>query len=397
MLIPRHKSSNMSTQRKLVTLRKITHLRRLKDPRYKAYSLATVGGSWTVVVYHNDFKVGDLVLYFEIDSFIPAASCCFSWQDASCLTEFQGQRGYHVASQMLSKQLSQGLVQPITALPQVEAVLDRLETQHGSRDEAVRIAQGMSFEDILGVKKWEVPFASKGQILGRAPKFFPRPACERAQNIPDLFSGRKKHLHTTFQITEKLDGVSMTVYRVAVGSRWHQALSALPEGSGQESGGGGVRMGVASAAEDLDERGDDVYWRAAKRVGLPGKLGDIGLGNVAVQGELIGPSVKNNSLGFEENAEHEFIVFQIFDIDKQTYLISTEVVEVCKRLGLPHVPVMAYSTLKDFATSLPELLAKAEGVSMRGTTREGFVFKSMREEDFAFKIISNKWLLEQGE
>lgn len=386
----------MSTQRRLVTLREITHLLRLRGPRYKAYDLATVGGSWTVVVYHGDFKVGDLVLYFEIDSFIPATGGRFSWEDSSCLTEFQGQRGYHVASQMLSKQLSQGLVQPVTALPEVKAVLDDLEAEHG-HDEAMRLARAMSFEDVLGVTKWEVPFASRGQVLGRAPRFFPRPACERAQNIPDLFR-RPRTLHAVFQVTEKLDGASMTVYRVARGSRWHAALPALPEGSRQEDE-YGARVGVASAAEDLDERGGDVYWRAARRVGLPGKLGGIGigLGNVAVQGELIGPSVKNNSLGFEKDAEHEFLVFQIFDIDKQTYLNAAEVVKWCERLDLPHVPVIGYMRLGEFATSFPELLAKAEGVSMRGTTREGFVFKSMREEEFAFKVISNKWLLEQGE
>lgn len=389
---PHRKIPSMSTQRKLVTLRKITHLRRLKGARYKAYAVATVGSGWTVVVYHGDFRIGDLVLYFEIDSFIPATGGRFSWENSSCLTEFQGQKGYHVASQMLSKQLSQGLVQPVTALPEIKAVLDNLEKEHG-HDEGMRIAQGMSFEDVLGVKKWEVPFESKGQILGRVPKFFPRPACERAQNIPDLFG--HKHLNTTFQVTEKLDGASMTAYRVALGSRWHQALSALPEGSRQEVA--GVRVGVASAAEDLDERGGDVYWRAAKRVGLPAKLGAVGLSNVAVQGELVGPTVKNNSLGFGEDAEHEFIVFQIFDIDKQAYVNSAEVVELCKKLGLPHVPVIGYLRLMEFATSLPELLSKADGASMRGTTREGFVFKSMREEEFAFKVISNKWLLEQGE
>lgn len=382
----------MSTGRKLVTLRNITRLCRMKGPRYKAYDIATVDGGWTVVVYHGDFTVDELIVYFEIDSFIPATNGRFKWEDRDALTEFQGEKGYHVASQMLDKQLSQGLVQAVAALPEVKAVLDKLVEEHGL-NMGRKMAKEMSFEESLGVKKWEVPFEAKGQILGRVPRFFPRPACERVQNIPDLFS--YKHLNTTFQITEKLDGVSMSVYQVVRGSKWHKSLPALAEDSTQLIG--EVRIGVASASQDLDEQGNDIYWQAAKNLGLPAKLQQTGMDNVAIQGELIGPTVKNNSLNFAEDAEHEFIVFQIFDIDQQKYVNAATVVGICERLGLPHAPIIGYMRLREFATTLEEILVKAEGMSMRGPTREGFVFKSMRREEFAFKVISNKWLLEQGE
>lgn len=188
----------------------------------------------------------------------------------------------------------------------------------------------------------------------------------------------------------------MSVYRVATNSKWHKALPDIPEGSKQETS--SSRVGVSSAGKDLDERSNNVYWQAAKRLGLPAKLDQIGLDNVAVQGELIGPTVKNNSLNFGESSEHEFIVFQIFDIDQQAYLASDRVVTICEQLGFPHVPVFGYYTLKSCAGSLEELLAKAEGISMRRTTREGLIFKSMDpRKEFAFKVISNKWLLEQGE
>lgn len=387
------KNPTMPNLRKLVTLREIASLRRMKGPRYKAYDVATVGGGWTVVVYHGDFSIGEMILYFEIDSFIPATNVRFKWEDESALTEFQGEKGYHVASQMLDKQLSQGLVQAVSAFPEVQSVLDRLIDEYGFNMGRKRAKQ-MSFEEALGVKKWEVPCEAKGRILGSVPRFFPRPACERIQNMSNLFS--YKNLNTTFQITEKLDGVSMSVYHVTRGSKWHKSLPVLAEGSTQHIG--GVRMGVASAAQDLDEQGNDVYWQAAKKLGLPAKLQQMGLGNVAVQGELIGPTVKNNnSLNFAEDADHEFIVFQIFDIDKQHFLHPAVAVEICERLGMPHVPIIGYMSLREFATTLEEMLTKAEGTSMRGTTREGLVFKSMREEEFAFKVISNKWLLEQGE
>lgn len=399
----------MATHRKLVTLRKITKLRRLKGMHYKAYAVATVADGWTVVVYHGDFKVGDLVLYFEIDSFIPATTGRFGWEKESCLTTFQGRRGYHVVSQMLSRELSQGLIQPVAALPEVKAMLDALEREHG-HDKAMAMAQGadMAFDDVLGVTKWEVPFEAKGRVLGSAPTFFPRPACERAQNSPDLFLGpRSSRSGDVFQITEKLDGVSMTAYRVALGSRWHRTLPALPDGLEQQEDGdvgkdgpGGARWGVASAVQDLDSRGGDVYWQTADRLGLPDmlkKMAGHNLPSLTVQGELVGPTVKNNSLGFDEGAEHQFLVFQIFDIERQKCLDPRVVVAMCGELGLPHVPVIGYLRLGEFAGGLSELLAKAEGLGFRGTTREGLVFKSMRDDGFAFKVISNKWLLEQGE
>lgn len=196
----------MTNKRRLVTIRRITNLRRLNG-QHRGYDVATVGGGWAVVVFHNSFQLGDLIIYFEIDSFIPAINGRFSWEKSNKLTTFDGQRGYHVASQMLGKHLSQGLVQHIDALPEVKEILDGLRVEHGQQ-KATAMAMEIAFDDVLGVKKWEIPFESQGRELGRVPEFFPRPACERAQNIPELFS--YKNQNTVFQITEKLDGVSST-------------------------------------------------------------------------------------------------------------------------------------------------------------------------------------------
>lgn len=279
----------------------------------------------------------------------------------------------------------------IEAWPEVKAIIDELERKHGNK-QAMQIAKTMSFEGDLGVKKWEIPFDAQGNILGEVPQFFPRPACERAQNISSLFTA--KYLNTEFQVTEKLDGVSMTAYCITKDSKWYQSLPALPEGSTQETS--TIRLGVASAGQDLDKRSNNSYWQAAKRMGLPEKLREVGIRNVAVQGELIGPTIKDNSMKFPEDAAHEFIVFQVFDIDRQEYINAAAVEKICADMGWAHVPVIGYAKLKDFARNLDELLVKAEGVGVYGQTREGFVFKSMRD-GFVFKVISNKWLLEQGQ
>lgn len=247
------------------------------------YDVVTIGGGWTVVVYHNDFSVDDLIVYFEIDSFIPTVDGRFTWVQSTKMIEFQGQMGYHVRSQMLGKQISQGLVQPIPALPEIKTLLQELAEEHGDQ-KAWELEQQIALDGIVGVKKWEVPFDVHGKVLGRAPSFFPRPACDRVQNILGL-SSTTKYLNTVFQVTEKLDGMSMAVYRVQVSSKWHKSLPILPPGCTNETS--RLRIGVASASEDLDERGNDSYWQAAKQLDLHTKIDEMGLKSIAIQGELI--------------------------------------------------------------------------------------------------------------
>lgn len=380
----------MAHQRKLVTIRPITEIRHLKGGQ-KRFDIATVRGGWTIVVMKDEWEADELALYFEIDSFIPSRDGRFSWEDYGSMVEYQGEMGYHVRSKMYGKNISQGLILDIEQFSEVKGVLQGLLREHGPV-EGMRKAQEMAFEGILGVKKWEPPVEAQGQVLGRAPPFFRRPGCERAQNLPELFTA--KYLNEHFQVTEKIDGVSMTVYSVRKGSRWHASLPALPEGSTQE--GETSRVGVASRTEDLDEKGDSAYWQAAKLAGLPDKIHKLGAPNLAVQGELIGPTVRGNSLGFAPGEPHRFVVFQIYNIDAQRWMDPRKVVQLCEAHGLPHAPVVGKFRLGDFAAGLREMLARADGVGFRGQTREGLVFK-MCGGEFAFKVISNKWLLEQGE
>lgn len=106
----------MVTKRRLATLRTINEVRRLKGPRFKAYDVVAIDGGWSVVVFHGEFFLGQLVLFFEIDSFIPATDGRFCWEDSRDMTVSQGVRGFHVRSQMFDKQISQGLVRSVRSL-----------------------------------------------------------------------------------------------------------------------------------------------------------------------------------------------------------------------------------------------------------------------------------------
>lgn len=54
-------------------------------------------------------------------------------------------------------------------------------------------------------------------------------------------------------------------------------------------------------------------------------------------GEFCGPGVNGNQLGLKE---YKFFVFTVQDSDKKQYLPLSEQLEVCRVLGLDHVPIL---------------------------------------------------------
>jgi hypothetical protein len=225
------------------------------------------------------------------------------------------------------------------------------------------------------------------------PAFIFMPGWERIQNVErQMFSGAKKN--KTWQITEKLDGVTMTVYKLAKDSKWAECLPTLPADCPPTMQDEKNRYGVCSRRADLIDRADNLYWQVAKESGVLGKLDLLGLPNVAVQGELCGHSIEGNTMNYPEGA-HEFIVFGIWDIDKSRYLYPKPAAELCSRLGIKHAPVLGYVSLNNYARDAYELLEKAEGKGFYGGVREGFVFKSLDGVD-QFKVISNSWLSVTG-
>ena len=63
-------------ERKLVTIRKVSEIKPI--PNADNIELALVDG-WQVVCKKGEFKQGDLGVYFEIDSFLPADKTQFAF------------------------------------------------------------------------------------------------------------------------------------------------------------------------------------------------------------------------------------------------------------------------------------------------------------------------------
>lgn len=109
----------------------------------------------------------------------------------------------------------------------------------------------------------------------------------------------------------------------------------------------------------------------------------------AVQGELVGPGIQKNRL---ELKEHDFFIFNVFDILEGEFLNFQDMVNFVTQYGLKMVPVE--ETGDSFGYSLGELLEKAKGKyrcpesgRQLKSRREGLV---VRPQEFRFTQKGNR-------
>jgi RNA ligase (TIGR02306 family) len=332
--------------RKLATIRKIDALNPIEGA--DAIECATIGG-WKVVVKKGEFNVGDLAVYCEIDSWIPTEMAPFLSKGKEP-REFEGVKGERLRTVKLRGQLSQGLLLPYAICGKICA-----------EDEDV--------SELLGIIKWEKPMNAQlaGMAKGNFPSLIPKTDQERVQNlVKEISSAAKAGIQ--FEVTEKLEGSSMTVYMID-----------------------GV-FGVCSRNLDLKETEGNAFWQAARRDNIEENLRNNSYDNVAIQGELIGPGIQGNIYKLTQT---EFRVFDVYNIHAGAYVNPAFRRAMAEALGLLHVPVLLVD--KDLGVgSVDDILQWAEGKSVMGDItgpeREGIVFKEVNG-GMSFKAISNKYLL----
>ena len=332
-------------ERKMATIRKIDSIQPIEGA--DLIHAVKIGG-WTVVAQKSmGYEVGHLVCYAEIDSFIPTEVAPFLTQEGKEPKEYKGIKGERLRTKKLKGVISQGLLLPLSVLDNVESEL----------------TEGLDVSVPLGVVKWEPPAEFQSpDAKGLFPSFIPKTDQERIQNLSEDFQKWKEE-GTIWEVTEKLDGYSMTVF--------------YKDGE----------VGVCSRNLELKEDENNTFWKAAKSSGAYSVLKNKGL-NIALQGELVGPGIQGNKYNLRE---HVYFIYDIFDIEKQEYFLPEERQKFVKDTFLNHVPVLDSNLFP--TDSIEEVLKMAEGKSTEGSCpeREGLVFKSKTTQD-SFKAISNKWL-----
>jgi RNA ligase (TIGR02306 family) len=337
--------------RKLASIRTIEAILPIEGA--DAIEVAKIGG-WKVVTQKGIYKEGDVAIFCEIDSWIPHELAPFLSKGKEP-REFNGVKGERLRTIRLRGQLSQGLLLSLSSL---ENILS--ETWE----------DGTDVTEFLGIQKWEMPVNAQlqGEAKGNFPSQIPKTDSERVQNLSaSLITGLYKNKER-FEVTEKLEGSSMTCYLLD-----------------------GV-FGVCSRNIDLKETEGNTFWKVARREKIEEKMRVEfeHFEGVAIQGELIGPGIQGN---YYNLPDHEFYVFDIFDCDEQEYLKSSERECIIEAIDLKHVPVIKHSFALPFP-SVDHLLEMAEGSSELNDkiTREGIVFKLVNGS-FSFKAVSNKYLM----
>jgi RNA ligase (TIGR02306 family) len=351
----------VDTTRKLATIVKIVNLHPIKGK--DRIELAEIKG-WKCIVKKGEFYVGDLGVYCAIDS-VP------DFEDPNFT--FLKEKSNRIKTIKMGGVLSQGLLGPLQWL-----------TSRGYDVSALN--EGDDVSESMGVVKY-VADEEKGQYQQQSgprqptfPAFVPKTDATRLQDDPSGYFSVIAEQEIV--VTRKEDGCSCTFL--------------VKDGEFKLCGRNVI----------WEERDNNCghYYSVAESLQIREKMTALGR-DLAIQGEVIGPKVNGNRLRL---TELYFRVFDIFDIDSQSYLLYDEVSALCGQLGLSQVPLIFRGPYCELFTAIKipdsavetidKFLAVADAQEyVKGVTAEGIVVKTNTlqadGQRTVFKVISNKYLL----
>lgn len=357
-------------ERKLASIQKVLDVQPI--PGADAIECLTVLG-WKVVSKKGEFKVGDLVVYFEIDSILKESPD----------VEFLRKSAFRIKTIRLRGQVSQGLCLPLSILPIPQKIYSAIPDATIISDCNLKLdyREGDDVTEMLGVVKYE-PYVSaqlSGIIKGNFPEFLHKTDETRIQTVPAVLY---RHQNKKFYVTEKVDGSSMTVY--------FRRNEHFTEGE----------FGVCSRNLDIKETEGNSFWKTARVLDLENKLRSYGR-NIALQGELLGPGVQGNKYQLDKLG---YYLFNVFNIDTGLHFDYPDFLQAVNYLGLTHVPLVNAAFI--LPNTVDDLVEYSKGKSLlnKDVYREGVVFRPLVNEydeevrgRLSFKCINPDFLLRYNE
>lgn len=327
---------------------------------------------WQCVANKGQFQPGDLAVYFEIDSFLPIDERFEFLRSSSYKnTDVMGE-GFRLRTQKFRGQISQGLVLPLSAFPELDP------------DTPV----GTAVADKLGVKKWEIEerATTGGTVMGPLPYCVPKTDEMRIQNGPDLltdFAGLE------YYITTKMDGSSHSI--------------AIDED--------GVH--VTGHNFEYKDDGSSAFYEFVKKSGYLERIQkfyeidrernwignkDVEVYSFVVQGEFCAPGIQRNRLKL---VKPEWYVFTIIVNGQRVNMYK--MVDACQSMNIPTVPIEEIDNdLPSKYPTVEALLARADGQYPNGGPKEGVVIRPTTPvycericAPLSMKVINNKYLLKE--
>lgn len=399
---------NVDGQRELAYIVAIDEIKPI--PNYDRVEHARVGG-WWVIVKKDQFKVGDLAIYIEVDSKVP--------EEEPFL--FLEPKKYRVKTQKMCKVLSQGLLMhpedfgwktntsgqfagdmPLISTGKATLIEGYFVTNElgityyepednkrkaNSVDKYKKMAQRRP--DIFkkpwakwmmrrnwGKKVMFLFFGKKKDKKGAWPSWIKKTDEERCQNMPWLFPGGDER----FTVTEKIDGTSTTFAIKGWGRKQEFYVCS--------------RNVVQDTPERENYYDGNVYWEMAEKYNVKEALAsfmDPGIEYIILQGETYGEGIQKRDYSMKG---HDFAAFNLIVKEENCEPIRFDWYEMKRLLDVVKIPVVP---LVDGDFKIPEtcdeLLEIAEGNSaIDGKMREGIVIRS-KDGQRSFKAVSNPFLL----
>lgn len=311
---------------------------------------------WQCVANKGQFKVGDHCVYMEVDSFLPLSDG-FEFLRSSSFkkSEILGE-GFRLKTLNFRGQISQGLVQPLSILPEGNYEL------------------GDDVTSLLGIKKWEVEerVTNSGTVIGDFPAGIPKTDELRVQSHPELIDEFKAV--KGYYVSTKMDGTSVTMY-------WKDG-----------------HFGICGRNYEYADDNKCAMWKYAHENGIPKRVAENNLPNIAIQGEFCGAGIQKNRLKL---VKPEWYVFTMLDLDSRRRLSLAKMRELCELLKLKMVPVEEEKEVFEY-DSVEVLLERAKGKYTSGMNKEGVVIRPIEsiyskaiEGPLSMKVLNNDYLLKE--
>lgn len=372
---------------------------------------AHVGG-WNCVVGKEEFRVGELAVYFEIDSLLPDRSP-FSSMD------FLRSKHFKIKTQKIRGVYSQGLLMPLSAfgweeytnedgsryvkdnstgelMKDNEFLTDRLGITYAVFEDNARKAgvndkyQKMTqrhpklsktrfwkklYKTTTGRKILFACFGKKRDKKGAWPSHIAaKTDQERLANMVWVLQDKNPWV-----ATEKIDGSSCSIM-----------IEKLKFGR--------LRQYVCSRNVVFDSPdsncfySNNIYYEMYEKYGFKEKmpliLKEVGAKTLAIQMEIYGSGVQKRTYSTDS---HKIAVFHI--VIDGVKIPMEDVVKICEKYDLPHVPILNSNYILPDTIEEVQEYVESDKSWIDGLPREGIVFYDKTNSSRSFKFVSPSYLI----
>lgn len=314
---------------------------------------------WGVVVQKGKHEVGEKVVYFEIDSYLPIESKYEFLKDSYRNNVFMGE-GYRLRTKKLRGVVSQGLIMSLADFDDKD--LSNLEV-------------GTDLTEMLNVKLYDVP---ENTSLGERTKSMFHPVISktdeiRAQSDERYINELRGH---PYYISEKVDGQSLTIVK---------------EGEV-------VQVFMRNTEVLYDEFSP--MWVELTKKGLIDLIKDSPE-DIFIQGEWYGEGIQKNKLNIKGR---EFALFnvgspitgEVYPFNKWNeifaWLDPNNILKTVKILEVGDSFDYTLEELQDFSKGNYDNAGQREGIVIRPT--DGRTMKNKTR--LSFKVINNDFLIKHN-